>query len=451
VPQKTILVVDDSVTIRKILSRELKEAGYAVVTAENGAEALACLGKMAVLPDLITLDIDMPVMGGFEVCEKLREAAMDSNALYYQAAAIPILFISANDTLEKRARGYQLEVIDFISKPLAKGEISRAVGKVLYPKENFIGMRALVVEDSPVVRKIVANTLLRNGLAVTAVSDGLDALQAVEDDELGYDIVITDYAMPRIKGDELCRLLRKSAKMAQVPIFFISASDEKDTVLDFYKAGASDYLKKPFIVEELQARVITHLRIRKYVKELHELNERLKIQATRDALTGLYNRRYFQETVAWQFAKANRDSRDMCCLMLDLDHFKGVNDKLGHAFGDQVLREFAGLIRRQSRNGDTAARYGGEEFILILPDTEIRAAVIMARDIRRMAEQHLYKNGHREIRVTCSIGVASLQRHDPQTVEQLLAMADYALYEAKTQGRNQVRVFQQPDAVGCTK
>ena len=440
--RKKILVVDDSATIRAMVAQELEEAGYTVVTAENGIEALTLLADTTDLPDLISLDTDMPQMGGFEVCEKLRRAIRDHSSPYHRAGGIPVLFLSASDTVEKRARGYQLEVVDFIRKPLADGEISQVVSRVLCPDESFIGMRALVVEDSLVVQKIVTNTLQRSGLTVTAVSDGLDALQAVLEDDQGYDIVITDYNMPRIKGDELCRRLRKSAKMAQVPIFFVSASDERDTVLDFYRAGASDYLKKPFVVEELRARVITHLRIRKYVKELHRLNERLKIQATHDALTGLYNRRYFQETVSWQFQEAQRADIGLCCLMLDLDHFKGVNDTFGHAFGDLVLREFAAIIRRRSREGDTAARYGGEEFIIILPDTEIRTAVVMARDIRRIAEQHLYGDDCKGIRVTCSIGVSSFRRHQPETVERLLAMADAALYQAKIQGRNRVRIFQ---------
>lgn len=448
---KTVLVVDDSATIRNILTKELIAAGYTVVPAANGAEALALLERMSPLPDLISLDIDMPVMGGFEVCEILRATLHEQAGRFRQAADIPILFVSANDSLENRKRGYQLGVIDFISKPFDQGAIARAVDNVLFPAESFDGMRALVVEDSPVVRKIVASTLERSGVEVTGVGDGLEALRLVEQDAETFDIVITDYKMPQVRGDELCRRLMKIEKMAQVPVFFISSSDEKEVVLDFFKAGASDYLKKPFIVEELQARVMSHLRARKYVSELEELNEKLQVQATRDALTGLYNRRFFQENMAGHVAHAKRYGQELCCLLLDLDNFKLVNDSQGHAFGDLVLTEFAGLIQQRIRAADIAARYGGEEFILILPDTGQRGAVSLAESIRRAAEEYVYANSDVELQVTCSIGVSSFQDNEPETVDRMIMMADDALYLAKERGRNRVEVFRQQDAIRYVK
>jgi diguanylate cyclase (GGDEF)-like protein len=438
---KIVLVVDDSVTIRKIICKELELSGYTVVTAANGAEALVRLEQMSILPDLITLDIDMPVMGGFEVCEMLRQVHGSDAGRYRRAAGIPILFVSANDSLENRKRGHRLEVIDFISKPFAKGEISKVVDRVLSPVEMFTGMRALVVEDSPVIRKLVASALERNGVEVTVVEDGQEALRLVEQDDEIFDIVITDYKMPRIRGDELCRRLLTIEKMAQVPIFFISSSDEKDVVLDFFKAGASDYLKKPFILEELQARVVTHLRARKYVIELNELNEKLRVQATRDSLTGLYNRRYFQEVMTRNFARAVRYGKEFSCLLIDLDFFKKVNDTQGHAFGDLVLREFSGLLQQRIREADVAARYGGEEFILILSDTDLKGAETLAEGIRGLAEQYVYTDAGKKLRVTCSIGVSSLRSSEPDTAERMISMADDALYAAKEMGRNRVEVF----------
>jgi two-component system, cell cycle response regulator len=436
--KKTILVVDDSSTICTIIKNELSEDGYEVVTAKNGIEALSYIEWMEKMPDLITLDIDMPVMGGFEVCERLLAGHEDPDERKQKAARIPILFVSANDTIENRRKGFKLEVIDFISKPFKRGDITRAVEKVLNPEKEFLGMRALIVDDSAGVRRMIRRLLKRNGIEVSEAQNGLQALHLVQNENISYDIVITDYFMPEMCGDELCRLLRQREDMKQVPQFFVSAFDDRDSTLEFFKAGASDYLRKPFIEEELQAKIEIHLRAKKYVNELEKLNKKLENLAVRDGLTGLFNRRYFKEEVDKHFCQASRYNLELSCILLDLDFFKKINDTYGHAFGDLVLVQFAEILKARIRKADIAARYGGEEFVILLPSTNHLGAESFAEKIRSLTSRHIFNDGVNNTHVQISVGISSLKVDKPENPDKLVSFADEALYSAKKGGRNRV-------------
>lgn len=439
--KKNVLVVDDSSTICTIIKNELTEVGYEVITAKNGIEALSFIEWMEKLPDLITLDIDMPVMGGFEVCERLfagRESGVEKKQI---AAKIPILFVSANDTIENRRKGFKLGVIDFISKPFKRGDIIRAVNKVLNPEKEFLGMRALVVDDSADVRRMIGQLLTRNGIEVSEARNGLQALKLVEIQKYPYDIVITDYFMPEMCGDELCRLMRQREDMKNVPQFFVSAFDDRDSTLDFFKAGASDYLRKPFIEEELQAKIEIHLRAKKYVNELEELNRKLEYLVKRDVLTDLYNRRCFKEELDKQFNLSARYNLELSCMLLDLDFFKKINDTFGHSFGDAVLVQFADILKKSVRKVDVAARYGGEEFVVLLPNVNRSGAHTLAERLKTLTEKHLFYDETASCHVNVSIGISSLKHDKPASPDKLVSFADEALYLAKEGGRNQVCLY----------
>jgi len=436
--KKTVLVVDDSSTICTIIKNELTEVGYEVITAKNGIEALSYIEWMEKLPDILTLDIDMPVMGGFEVCERLLGGREETDGKKQKAARIPIIFVSANDTIENRRKGFKLEVIDFISKPFKKGDITRAVDKVLNPEKEFLGMRALIVDDSAGVRRMIRRLLTRNGIEVFEAQNGLQALQLVENSSEHYDIVITDYFMPEMCGDELCRLLRQREDMKQVPQFFVSAFDDRDSTLDFFKAGASDYLRKPFIEEELQAKIEIHLRAKKYVNELEKLNKKLENLAVHDGLTGLFNRRYFKDELDKHYSQASRYDLELSCILLDLDFFKKINDTYGHAFGDLVLVQFAEILAKRIRKTDIAARYGGEEFVVLLPNTGISGAANLAEKIRALTSHHLFSDGRSSTHIHISAGVSTLKINKPENSDKLVSYADEALYSAKEGGRNRI-------------
>ncbi len=441
-PSKSIMVVDDSSTIRKIIQRELSKADYEVILAKNGMEALAILQWADPLPDLISVDIDMPKMNGLEFCAKIKAGANSDDEKQRRIAALPVIFVSANDNVENREKGYALEVIDFIGKPFVPGKMVNIIDNILNSREQFTGMSAMIIEDSPFVTRIVRNILSRHGLEnIFEAQDGEQALELIKELKFDVDIIITDYIMPGMGGEELCRTLRGIEALEQVPIFFISSITEKEAILSFFKAGASDYLPKPFTEEEFRARIVTHLRNRKYTKELESLNLRFQYQAEHDALTGVYNRGYFQSELASRFAHCKYTNEDLGCILIDLDYFKNVNDTQGHAYGDLVLKEFSKLLLNLHRDSDIAARYGGEEFVILLSGATWDECKLVAEKIRSSAESLIYNDGSTELQVTVSVGVASLQRHKPNTPEKLVSMADEALYNAKENGRNRVEIY----------
>ena len=219
------------------------------------------------------------------------------------------------------------------------------------------------------------------------------------------------------------------------------AFDNQELILAFFKAGATDYLTKPFIEEELLARCQIHLQARLYSRQLEKLNLQLRHLADRDGLTDVYNRRFFQEALQKQFHDAKQSKLELSCILLDLDFFKKVNDQCGHLFGDHVLIEFAALLLMNVGKTDIVARYGGEEFILLLPGKDLQQAQKVAEAIRVATEGHSYSDGTQERQVTASIGVASLRVHVPEQPDHFINMVDEALYEAKSNGRNRVCVY----------
>ncbi len=438
--QLTVVVIDDSSTMRAIIQKELEVAGFAVITFSDGLEAISSLAWMQKPPDLITLDIDMPRMDGFECCEKLREK--EALGLFGNSEArVPVLFISANDNFENRSRGFHLGSLEFISKPFARGDIAIAVSRVLRPQATFAGMTALVVDDDASVRRMVSSCLRRFGITILEAENGSLAFNLVKEDVNRIDLAIVDFEMPVMRGDEFIHLTRQLPDAEHLPLLSLSGFGGESGVLQMFRAGATDYLVKPFIAEELLARVQVHLQLRRHVRYLEEMNKNLYERAVNDPLTGLRNKRYFQENFEEMFARALRARADISCLFFDLDHFKKVNDTCGHSFGDYVLKTVGALVKKNVRCGDLAARFGGEEFIVALPGTGLDNAKFVAEKIRALVEAHLFSDQGRQCPVTVSIGVASLLENQPANASDLLQLADQALYIAKDSGRNRVETY----------
>lgn len=256
--KQTILVVDDSAIQRKIIRTELLAEGYEVIEAENGVVALAAASMAKVPPDLITLDVEMPHLNGFETCEKFREPHYSRPFMQYKDRRVPIIFITAHDTLEGRQRGFGLGASDFIIKPFEKGQVARVVNRVLQPRKQVEGRSVLVVDDSKTVRDIVSDFLVQQGFIVYEAENGREAWDKIRKMDQ-VDLVVTDFMMPEMNGDELCSRIRGDQKFNHLPVIFLSAAAEQNMILQFYDAGATDYLMKPFAKEELLARVLVHL------------------------------------------------------------------------------------------------------------------------------------------------------------------------------------------------
>jgi len=298
----------------------------------------------------------------------------------------------------------------------------------------------LVVEDSLTSVAVISRDL-RQYYTLLHARDGEDAWEMLLTDPR-IELVITDVQMPRLTGQQLLKLIRLSpeAHISSLPVIVMTtAEDNAEKHLAFLN-GANDFLNKPVDSLELQARVNVHHRLARIIRELEESKRALAEQATTDTLTKLKNRRLFYSQAAQNLASCRRNKRDMSLLLLDIDHFKKVNDTFGHHAGDEVLVKVAELLTRMVRGGDTVARFGGEEFAVLLPETNRLGAAVLGERIRAAIEQEqINVNGHL-IPVTVSIGITTLAAEDVESIDQLLNIADQRLYLAKNSGRNRICV-----------
>ncbi|MBI5592532.1 MAG: response regulator [Deltaproteobacteria bacterium] len=444
---RRILVVDDSQTIRMQIREELEEGGYEVIEAKNGLEALIQAASPSP-PDLITLDIEMPKMNGFETCRKLREARY---ARFVDSGdhRVPIIFITGNDTIEDRKKGFELGAVDFIAKPFQKGGVLAVANKILNPPLMHKGIQALVADDNIVARKIASLCLSREGIEVHEAEDGKQACEIMHAVGAKMDIVITDLVMPNMDGMQLCRHIRQDLGRQNIPIIVLTAMSDLSEILEVFKVGASDYLVKPFAKEELLARINVHIErnkvnreLRETIKLLKEANEKVEKMSVMDPLTGCYNRGYLNKQIEIEIKRSIRYRRPLAIILSDIDHFKKVNDSYGHQTGDTVLIRFVEILKNVIRSDmDWIARFGGEEFLVILPETTVSNAGIVAEKLRSMVSHEPICCEDVQISITSSFGVTGI---DPVTqpilpsFEQMLKAADENLYRAKKEGRNKV-------------
>lgn len=294
-------------------------------------------------------------------------------------------------------------------------------------------MKILVAEDDSVTRHLLKVSLERWHYEVVLAKDGTQAMEIV----LGKDVpklAILDWMMPGTDGVEVCRELRKRAEGSYVYTLLLTSKAEKDDLVSGLEAGADDYLVKPFDLLELQARLRSGERIIALQDQLIAAREAMREQATRDALTGAWNRRAILEMLEREFHRALRKHTPLVVLMLDLDHFKQVNDTLGHQAGDLVLHEVAQRMQLVLRPYDTLGRYGGEEFVMIVPGYEGPSAESLADRLRDCVGARPILTSAGPVTVTMSVGIASL--NEDARPESLIQRADEALYRAKHSGRN---------------
>jgi diguanylate cyclase (GGDEF)-like protein len=291
----------------------------------------------------------------------------------------------------------------------------------------------LVADDDRVTRAMVSAWLVGAGYDVIAATDGDQALELAG--KHSPDLLLVDVTMPGRDGYDVCRAIQAESS-APPPVIFLTAHGQTNARVAGLDAGAVDYIVKPFANEELVARVRAALR----TKAVHD---GLAETAARDGLTGLFNRRGLDACAAQAVALARRHSRPFSCLLLDIDHFKLVNDTYGHAVGDGVLREAARRIREHSRITDTVGRYGGEEFVVLQPETNVHEAVAAADKLRACLGSTPVAAGSASIPIRASIGVAAWSAM-MRSAADLYAAADQALYRAKDLGRDRTVLYRPP-------
>jgi diguanylate cyclase (GGDEF)-like protein len=252
------------------------------------------------------------------------------------------------------------------------------------------------------------------------------------------DLIICDVVMPRLDGFRFLSMARAREELRTIPIIFLTARDDRNSKLQGLEQGASDYITKPFDSAEMVARVRIHLQIRQLQEELKQVNAKLMLVSHTDHLTGLHNRRYLMDVLERELSRVQRSGSFLSLLILDIDHFKDINDQYGHQGGDIVLSEAASVFRTELRVYDTAARYGGDEFIAVIPGASLSEAMAVAERIRFAVEKSRFAERMEDVKITVSIGVSVYPSSGIETVEDFIREADGALYRAKAGGRNRV-------------
>ena len=445
-----ILVVDDIEANVRLLEAKLTAEYYEVLTARDGPTALAIAASEK--PDIVLLDVMMPGMDGFDVCRRLKNDA--------DTRHIPVVLVTALDGRSDRIQGLEAGADEFLTKPiddvmlfarvrsltrlkLVMDELrdreasGRRMGVIAGVANRLggAGGRVLIVDDNPRQAQRLADEL---GVEHRPVVES-DIEKAALAAKGPVDLLIVNATARTFDGLRFAAQLRSDEATRHLPILAIIDFDERPRLVKALEIGVNDVLAKPVDPEELAARARTQIRRKRYTDYLRDnLDHSLELAVT-DQLTGLHNRRYMAGQLEALVRRAQRGGDPVAALMVDIDHFKKINDTYGHDVGDEVLREFAARLASNVRAIDLPCRYGGEEFTVIMPDTELADAERIAERIRLHVAGAPFRVAHgREIlSVTISIGVAA-SLGEADSPEALLKRADAAVYEAKAAGRNRV-------------
>ncbi len=447
-----VLVVDDVPANVKLLEARLSAEYFDVVTAMSGEEALAICERADC--DIVLLDVMMPDMDGFEVCRRLKTSPTTHH--------LPVVMVTALDQPSDRVKGLEAGADDFLTKPVSDVALIARVRSLsrLKMMTDELRMRAVTSRDIGIEspeREAVAETG-RNG-RILVIDDRATSCEhiaqmlsgehsaEIEADpaaalfhaaEGNYDLLIVSLGLDNFDGLRLCSQVRSLDRTRNVPILAVADAENNSRVVRGLEIGVNDYLARPIDRNEMLARVRTQIRKKRYTERLRD-NVQISIEmAITDALTGLYNRRYMESHLGSLVEQALSRSKPLTVLVLDIDYFKSINDTHGHDAGDDVLREFAIRVRKSIRGIDLACRFGGEEFVVVMPETDLAVATMVAERLRRRiaSEPFPIQQGARNTEVTISIGIAALGSADNAAT--VLKRADQALYRAKRDGRNRV-------------
>jgi two-component system cell cycle response regulator len=448
-----VLVVDDVPANVKLLEARLSAEYFDVTTAFSGAEALALCERAEC--DIVLLDVMMPDMDGFEACRKLK-----SNPATHH---IPVVMVTALDQPSDRVKGLEAGADDFLTKPVSDVALISRVRSLSRLKmvTDELRMRAVTSKEigiqSPEREAVTETGKQGNILIVDDRKSSYERMVAmlsaehkveVEADpndalfhaaEGNFDLLIVSLGLQNNDGLRLCSQIRSLDRTRNVPILAVAEADNSQRVVRGLEIGVNDYLIRPIDKNEMLARVRTQIKKKRYTERLRD-NVQLTVEmAITDVLTGLFNRRYMETHLATLVEQAAQRGKPISVLVLDIDYFKSINDGHGHDAGDDVLREFALRVRKSIRNIDLACRYGGEEFVVVLPETDMAVATMVAERLRRRiaSEPFGIQDGSRDLDVTISIGIAALDGASDNAAT-ILKRADTALYRAKRDGRNRV-------------
>ena len=447
-----ILVVDDTHANAKLLEIRLGAEYFDVVVAQNGVRALEICASQSF--DLILLDVMMPGLDGFETCRRLKADIA--------TAHIPVVIVTTLDQPSDRIKGLEAGADDFVTKPIdevallarvrsltrmkvmldelrQRADTSAILGlsdlsRVLPPEGGLDGSILLVDDRTSSSERLTASLSRQHRVEVST-----DAQRALfQCAEGNYDLVIVNLAFTGSDPLRLCGQIRSLERIRQLPILLIADVDDKPRVLRGLDIGVNDYLNRPVERNELLARVRTQVRRKRYSDRLRASLQQSIEMAIVDPLTSLHNRRFLETQLPPLLKTAAGRGRPLSLMILDIDHFKNVNDTHGHDVGDEVLQAFATRVKTFIRSSDLLCRLGGEEFIVVMPETTSSVAAAIAERIRSAVASTPFpiEKGANALSVTVSIGIT--ERGGDLGAGAMLKRADQALYQSKSLGRNRV-------------
>ncbi len=422
---RVVLIEDDEAVVTE-LSNGLSQFGYEVRHYTVFTEAEVAI--LADPPDILVTDIMLAGQAPADGAEALTR-------LFSQLGySLPTIFIAAQTDFLARLSAAKAEGNAFLTKPV---DIPTLAGRIeiLRQEQELQPYRVLIVDDDEVLAEHYRLTLASAGMLAEKISQPREVLTAMQ--KLQPDILLIDLYMPECSGAQLARAIRYEDTWLGIPIIYLSAEDDLDEQIKALDSGGGDdFLTKPISDVRLVSTVRARAARARKVDEL----------MSKDSLTGLLKHSSIKDRITQEVERAHRSGKPMSMAMVDMDHFKRVNDTWGHPMGDQVIKTLAHLLRQRLRRQDSIGRYGGEEFAVVLPECTAADAMRLLDDVRqRFGDIRFIHNGN-SFAVTLSAGVADcVQCADAQN---LLSAADAALYVAKKSGRNQVRQYKDVDASG---
>jgi len=448
-----VLVVDDVDANVKLLEARLTAEYFEVRTAHSGPDALQICTREGT--DVVLLDVMMPGMDGFEVCRRLKGEPRTQH--------IPVVMVTALDQPADVVRGLEAGADDFLTKPVDDIALITRVKNLARLKlltdemlmraatEEQMGFvatmsakleeagrdgRIMLVDDRERAAERMIAALEREH-HVQREADPARALLEVPDGD--FDLMIVSLNLQDADGLRLCSQIRSLDRTRHLPIMIVVEPGEESRLLRGLDMGVNDYIVRPVDPNELSARVRTQIKRKRYTDFLRTRLEETVEMAILDPLTALHNRRYMTSHLKTLFEDSAQRGNPLSVLVLDIDHFKMINDGHGHDAGDSVLREFAMRLKRNIRGIDLACRLGGEEFVVVMPDTDLAKAYLVGERLRQCIATAPFYAGESVggLEVTASVGVAALEFPE-DTPDIILKRADQALYCAKRDGRNRV-------------
>lgn len=410
---RRILVIEDNQTLAKLMAKKINsELNIEVDLAYQLSEAKLFLKKYRYF--LVVTDINLPDAPNGEVVDYLLKKENR------------VIVLSGNRDKKIRENMMQKNIIDYVTK-VGVDDINYIVTTIQRLQKNQVH-KVLVVDDSMVIRKQMKTMLQNLFFDVITVAHGEEALGMIETHP-DISLVLTDYNMPVMDGLELTREIRKSKSKNDLSIIALSSNEEDQIIAMFLKHGANDYIKKPFSKEEFSCRVNNSIEA---LENIHIITN----HASRDFLTGVYNRKHFYKNAQEYFTNALYEGESFAIAVIDIDHFKKINDSYGHDAGDKAIIDLADILRANTNEHDIVARFSGEEFCILLKNISSANAMAILQRLRTKVQSSVTEsNKGEQIQFTISIGLIT---NNEDTLEETIDQADLMLHNAKQDGRNQV-------------